>query len=135
MARYIGSMKSLLSQWKLAVLVIGLGVMAVLIIDFNSRMTEWRRLTQQQEVVGAQATSLMQTQLYLETRIARATLPAGVEEWAYQEGQWVRPGDLLVVPVEVEGSRQLPTPTPVPTRTIISTWQLWLSLFFDQNLP
>jgi hypothetical protein len=135
MARYIGAMKNLLAQWKLAALVIGLGILVVLIIDFNSRMTELRRLTLQQELVGAQATGLMQTQLYLETRIAYATSPAGVEEWAYQEGQWVRPGDRLIVPVEVEGSLSRPSPTPMPTRVPYQNWQLWISLFFDQALP
>jgi hypothetical protein len=125
-------MKSLFAQWKMAVLVIGLGVMAVLIIDFNSRMSEWQRLSLQRERVGAQATSLMQTQAHLETRIAHATSPAGVEEWAYQEGQWVRSGDQLVVPIEVQGSRPEPTPTPAPTRLSFSNWMLWLTLFFDQ---
>jgi hypothetical protein len=128
-------MKSLLGQWKMAVLVIGLGVMAVLIIDFNARMSEWRRLTVQQELVGAQATSLMQTQSHLETRIAYATSPAGVEEWAYQEGQWVRPGDQLIVPIEAGAPAPKATPTPAPTRTVVSNWILWLSLFFDDFLP
>lgn len=125
-------MKSLLSQWKYIVLVVGLALVALLIIDFNSRMAEWRRLSVQKEAVAAQATDVMRTQEHLQTRIAHATSPAGVMEWAYQGGHWVRPGDSLVVPLEPAGSVPQAPPTPAVTQQVISNWQLWYSLFFDQ---
>ena len=128
-------MKSLLGSWKYALLVVGLAVIALLIVDFNSRMAEWRRLTLQKEEVAVQATNVVKTQSYLQTRIAYATSPAGVEEWAYQEGHMVRPGDVRVIPVEQPGSAPQPTPIPVPTPQVVSNWQLWLSLFFDQFSP
>jgi hypothetical protein len=128
-------MKSGFSQWKYILLVIVLGTSVLLIIDFNSRMAEWRRLSLEKDIVAAQATSLKRTQLHLETQIAIATSPAGVREWVYQDGHWIQPGDVLVVPVEVPG--QKPQSTPVPDREValVANWQMWLALFFDQALP
>jgi len=128
-------MTRVLAGWKYALLVVGLVVLALLIMDFNSRMAEWRRLTVEKEQVGAEATSMVQTQAFFQTEIAYATSPAGVMEWAYQDGHWVRDGDNLVVPISPDGST--PVATPVPTTRIVqvSNWQLWLSLFFDQPAP
>jgi hypothetical protein len=125
-------MKSRLGFWKYGALVIGIAILALLIIDFNSRLDEWRRLSLQREQVGARATSVVQTHTHLETRIAYATSPAGVAEWAYQDGHWVRPGDKLVIPVEAPGLQPTASPQPVPTPQVVSNWQLWLSLFFDR---
>jgi hypothetical protein len=131
----MGVMKSGLSLWKHGFLAICLAVMALLIIDFNSRMGEWRRLSLQKEGVAIQATGMVETQSLLETRIAYATSPAGVMEWAYQDGHWVREGDHLVAPIEAPGGVPESTPTPVVIPRVISNWQLWLSLFFDNLFP
>jgi hypothetical protein len=131
----MGGMKSGISLWRHGLLALALAVMTLLIIDFNSRMGEWRRLSLQRESVGAQVTALYETQTQLETRVAHANSPAGVAEWAYQDGHWVREGDILVVPMEQGGVLAVPTPGPAPTPHIIRNWQLWLALFFDQLLP
>lgn len=128
-------MKSGISFWKHGLLALALAVMALLIIDFNSRMGEWRRLSLQRESVSAQVTAQIETQAYLETRIAKATSPAGVAEWAYQDGHWVKPGDVLVVPIEKPGAVVETTPMPAATPRVVSNWQLWLSLFIDQLFP
>jgi hypothetical protein len=128
-------MKSGISLWKHGLLALALAVMALLIIDFNSRMGEWRRLSLQRESVSAQVTAQLETQSFLETRIANANSPAGVLEWAYQDGHWVRPGDVLVVPLEQPGDVLQSTPVPSSTPRVVSNWQLWLSLFFDQLFP
>jgi hypothetical protein len=128
-------MKGWLGTWKYILLVIGLGVSVLLIIDFNSRMSEWRRLSLEQDAVASQVSSLKETQLHLETQIAVATSPAGVREWVYQDGRWVRPGDILVVPLEAGGQVPESTPKPEPVVEMIENWQLWLSLFFDRVFP
>jgi hypothetical protein len=123
-----------LQGWKYALVVVGLVVLALLVMDFNNRMEEWRRLTVQKENISAQVTSLAATNAYLEEQIAYATSPAGVMEWAYQDGHWVRAEDHLVVPISPDGVNEpAPTLVPVVVREPIENWQLWVSLFFDQR--
>jgi hypothetical protein len=121
-----------LPGWKYILIVVGLVVLVLLIMDFNSRMEEWRRLTVQKEQVSAQVTALAATNTYLEDQIAYATSEAGVMEWAYQDGHWVRSDDYLVVPLSPDGvGAPTPVPAPLVVRQQVENWQLWLSLFFD----
>jgi hypothetical protein len=120
--------------WKYALMIIGLAVLALLVMDFNNRMAELKRLSGQRELVAAEVTSLVRTQTHLQTQIAYATSEAAVMEWAYQEGHWLREGDVPVVPLP-EGSVPEPTPVPIPTQTQASNWQIWFSLFFDRQPP
>ncbi len=103
-------------SWKYAVLIVGLVVIAYLVMNFNSRIANLRRLSVQREAVAARLEGLESTQALLQTQIARATSEAAVIEWAYQEGNLVRPGDNPVVPVPPEGSTPVPTPTPAVPR-------------------
>ena len=121
-----------LQGWKYVLVVVGLVVLALLIIDFNTRMEEWRRLTVQKEKISAQVTSLAATNTHLENQIAYATSPAGVMAWAYQDGHWVRSDDYLVVPISPDGgSEPAPELVPIVLREPVENWQLWVSLFFD----
>lgn len=128
-------MQRWLSGWKYIVLIIGLAVVSLMIMDMNGRVSEYRRLSQQRQQVSDHVTQLVQTQAMLQTEIAYATSPAGVLEWAYQDGHWVRKGDTLVVPISPAESTPLPTPTVAATAKPLSTWQLWLSLFIDPSSP
>ena len=119
--------------WKYALLVIGLIVLTLLVMDFNNRMAEFRRLSDKREDVAVEATNLVQTQVQLETQIAYATSEGAVEEWAYEEGHMVREGENLVIPLEYPGFTPevtiLPTATPEPK----SNWQIWVSLFLESR--
>jgi hypothetical protein len=119
--------------WKYALLVIGLIVLTLLVMDFNNRMAELRRLSDKREEVAIEATELMHTQLYLETQIAYATSEAAVNEWAYEEGHMVREGENLVIPLEYPGFTPevtfIPTATPEPE----TNFQIWFSLFLESR--
>lgn len=128
-------MKRWLEGWKYAAFLTILVVSALLIMDFNGRLAEYRRLSTQRNAVGAQVTSLAQTESNLMTQIAYATSEAGVMQWAYEDGHWVRPGDSLVVPVSPGKSTPVPTPTVVVTPAPLANWQLWLTLFVDPQTP
>jgi hypothetical protein len=128
-------MKKWLEGWKYGVFLIILVVSALLIMDFNSRLTEFQRLSKQRNTVSAQVTSLAQTESSLKTQIAYATSAAGVMQWAYEDGHWVREGDNLVVPVSPGNSTPAPTPTTIVTAAPMSNWQLWLTLFVDPGSP
>jgi hypothetical protein len=128
-------MKRWLEGWKYAAFLIILVVSALLIMDFNSRLAEFQRLSRQRTTVSAQVTSLAQTESTLKTQIAYATSPVGVMQWAYVDGHWVREGDHIVVPVSPGGSTPEPTPTIIVTAQPMSNWQLWLTLFMDPASP
>ena len=118
-------------------ILLGIGCVALvlLIIDFNGRMAELRHLTAERERVSAQVTSLVETQVYLETQVAYATSEAAVYKWAYETRRMTKPGEVLVVPIQPEGSAPQPTPTPIVTPEVIRNWQVWLSLFVDAPAP
>lgn len=103
----------------------------MLVMDFNNRMADLRRLSKKSQEVANEATQLHATEMALETQIAFATSQSAVEQWAYQEGRQVREGEVIIVPVGQTGSA--PESTPVPTQIAMprSNWETWLSLFID----
>jgi cell division protein FtsB len=122
-------------SWKYILSVLGIIVLVLLIMDFNSRMAELRRLTSEKQFVGAQATQLVQTNVYLETQIAYATSERAVEEWARENQHMAKPGDNQVVPLAPANSTPVPTPEPVITPIVVHNWDLWMDLFLDTNAP
>jgi adenylate cyclase len=118
--------------WKPALILIGFAVLVLLVMDFNNRMAELRRLTAEKEVVSARVTSLVQTQASLETQVAYATSEAAVYYWAYNFEHLGREGDVLVVPIQADGNLPQPTPTPIVTPEVIQNWQVWMTLLVDQ---
>ncbi len=127
-------MNKLGKSWKPAVIIIGFAVLVLLVMDFNNRMAELRRLTVEKNNVSVRVTSLVETQLSLETQVAYATSEAAVYYWAYNYERMGKEGDVLVVPIQPAGSVPQPTPTPVSTPEVIQNWQVWLSLFVDKPL-
>ena len=125
-------MNKLSRGWKSALILIGFVVLVLLVMDFNNRMAELRRLTAEKEEVSARVTSLVETQLSLETQVSYATSEAAVYYWAYNFEHLGKEGDVLVVPIQAEDSLPQPTPTPAVTPIVIQNWQVWLSLFVEQ---
>ncbi|MBE0410882.1 MAG: hypothetical protein IBX69_14265 [Anaerolineales bacterium] len=118
--------------WKYALLVVGVVVLAFLVMDFNTRMTELRRLRDKHEVVAGQVTGLALTQEHLETQIAYAASDQAVMEWAYQEGRMARDGDIPIIPLSPAEVTPVPTLGAAPTVEVVSPWQVWWALFFDR---
>ncbi|HLF90597.1 MAG TPA: hypothetical protein VI451_16745 [Anaerolineales bacterium] len=112
-------------------------IIILLMAEFNNRMSELDRLSEQRDRAAVQITSLMKTQAVLQTQITHATSVAAVEEWAYEDGRLVRPGDKPVVPLP-EGGEVSPTPisiSPGNKPVLIKNWEVWYALFFDRNEP
>ena len=110
----------------------GFAVLIFLVMDFNSRMAELRRLSAEKENVSARVTSLVETQGSLQTQVAIATSEAAVYYWAYNFEHLGQEGDVLVIPIQAEGYTPEPTPTAAVTPEVIQNWQVWLSLLVDQ---
>lgn len=110
----------------------GVFVLILVLIEFNSRLEELNRLSEQREEVRAAATQAMQTQVGLQTHVAYAGSTAAVEEWARTEGHYVQEGDQPVVPVGQPGSEPVIVQTPTPVPTPMENWQVWWELFFGE---
>ena len=119
--------------WKYALLVIGLIVLTLLVMDFNNRMAELRRLSDKREDVAVEATALMHTQMYLETQVAYATSEAAVRKWAYEQGHMSLEGENLVIPLEYPGFTPKVTVIPTATPEPESNLQIWYSLFLESR--
>jgi len=116
---------------KHALIIAGIAVLALLVMDFNSRVADLRRQSAQREQVAAELESYTQTAVFLETQIAYATSEAAVVDWAYEEGNMVQPGDHPVVPIPPAGSTPAPKPTQKPITERVSNLDVWLWLFFE----
>jgi hypothetical protein len=113
--------------------VVGLAVLAFMIMDFNSRVSDLTRLSRDREVVAAQVTEHFATQAALQTQVAYATSEAYVIERSYEQERLVRPGDVLIVPIAPGGSTPVPASQPAPTPVLYSNWQFWYALFFGRQ--
>ncbi len=119
-------------KWRNVLFLAGIFLLIVLLMDFSRRLDELDRLSKQLAVVQQQATSVMNTQVALMTQVAYSSSDQAVEEWAYEEGKWVRPGETLV---EIAPAANV-TPTPVPllpTEETVPNWRIWWELFFGEK--
>ena len=111
-----------------------LGILALvfIVLEFNRRLEELNMLNGQKQLVQAQATQAIQTQLALQTQVGYAGSNAAVEEWARTDGHYIKDGDLPVVPLGQPGDPPMEagTPTPIPTQP--ARWQVWWELFFGE---
>lgn len=119
-------------SFRRVLIFVGIFVLILFIVEFNSRLEELNRLTDQRDTVRALATQAMQTQIALQTQVAYAGSDEAVEEWARTEGHYVQPGDQPVIPVGVPNSEPLILQTPQPTPTPMQNWEIWWTLFFDE---
>lgn len=128
-------MKTFLARfrWRQAGIAAAVLLAAILLLDFNRRLSDFHRLSRQLEAVRASGTAVMRTQEALLTRVAYATSDEAVERWAYEEGRWVRQGEHLVVLMPPSDSTPTPVvslPSPTPSWP---AWRIWWELFFGEE--
>jgi hypothetical protein len=111
---------------------IGILVLILMVMDFNARLETLNLLRDEQEIVGGQATHVMQTQAALQTQVAYAASDELVDEWARTEGHYAQSGDQPVVPVGAPGDAAVAQESPTPASTPIPNWQVWWELFFGK---
>lgn len=116
-------------------MVVGLGVLILLALGLNNRISIKRQLSEQEEVVNTQVAALEATRAALQAEIDFATSEAAVEEWAYTEARMIREGDNLIVPISPHESTPTPSVSIQVTTDPMETWEAWLALFFDPSLP
>lgn len=120
-------------KWRNIVFILSMILVVILLMDLSQRIDKKERLTAQLETIKVEATSVMETQIGLITQIAYATSDLAVEKWAYEDGKWIKPGEILV---ELVAAGDTPTPTTsaatIPAREE-PRWRLWWNLFFSDQ--
>lgn len=126
-------MTTLPVNFRRVAVMIGIVVLVSIVLEFNRRLEELTLLNKQHDLVQAQATQAMQTQIALQTEVAYAGSVNAVDEWARTSGHYVRDGDLPVVPIPQPGTTTFDfnEPTPVPTQ--MTNAQTWWDLFFGEH--
>lgn len=119
-------------NFRRAAVFLGIFILILLVIEFNSRLEELNQLNDQRDEVRTLATQAMQTQVALQTQVAFAGSTAAVEEWARTDGHYVKEGDQPVIPVGQPGSEPVIITTPLPAPTPMQNWEVWWQLFFDE---
>ena len=120
-------------KWQRIAAFIGIGILVLLIMDFNGRLEEMTRLNRQAESVRVRATEIMATQYNLQTAVAYAQSDFSVEQWAREQAGMIKPGDVPISPMQAPGSQPPPedaSPVVVPTQ--VSNWQIWMMVIFGQ---
>ncbi len=111
-------------------IVVGVLVLVLVVMDYNTRIEKLNHLNEQALRVRTEATQAIETQLALQTQIAVATSDPVTEGEARNNGE-IQEGDQLIVPLPAPGS--LPPgviiSTPIPER--LMKWQIWYALFFE----
>jgi len=112
---------------------IGILVLVLMVMDFNARLEDLKRLQKQAGVISIQATQAVQTQMALQTQVAYAGSDQVVQEWARSEGHYIQPGDQPVVPIGQPNTAPIQSVESTPIPTPMSNWQVWWNLFFGDQ--
>ena len=113
--------------------ILGIIVLAFVVLEFNRRLEELNLLDKQNQLVQAQATQAVQTQVALQTQVAYAGSTAAVEEWARTGGKYIQEGDLPMVPIAQPGDVPVEASAPAAQPTPQANWQIWWDLFFGEQ--
>lgn len=112
--------------------IIAAVILFFLVMDLNSRLNELSRLSEQQDKASTVVALLESTLQVLDTQVAYATSEGAVEDWAYNEGHMVRPGEKLVIPLVPAGATAAPILVPTPTVMPVENWEIWMALILGK---
>lgn len=137
-----GMWKKLFGQQPLLTLpqlLVLLAVIAGLFIalDLNRRAQAGRLVGVGEEDLQAEIEVELTRQVALQATATYVQSDSYVEAYARNEGSYLKPGEVRVVPLLVEGT---PEPTPIPTATPdpainARPWQAWWRLLTDAPPP
>lgn len=131
MKAILAKLKSIFDPKKLGLIALAV-VLFFLVMDLNSRLNELSRLSDQRDDAATVVANLEGTLAVLQTQQAYAGSVGAVEEWAYNEGHMVRPGEQLVIPLSPPGTTPEPVILPTPTVQPVENWEIWLALILGE---
>ena len=121
--------------WESRKKIIGLGAVVLLMLlmmNLNSRLNEYFRLTGERDRMSTQVSDLRATKIALETQVAYATSDEAVEEWARSEAHMAQPGDQVIVALTPDNQAAPPVVEVTPTLPVVENWEVWWALFFGE---
>ena len=121
--------------WESRKKIIGLGAVVLLMLlmmNLNSRLNEYFRLTSERDRMSTQVSDLLATKIALETQVAYATSDGAVEEWARSEAHMAQPGDQVIVALTPANQSTIPVAQETPSLPVIENWEVWWALFFGE---
>jgi len=106
-----------------------LGIVLVLLVDFNQRMTLLTRLRREEKELTEYYSQLESTRTALEAELIYAQSDQAVERWAREDAMMIQPGDIPIV--LLPPAEQVPTPSVIEPVIIekIKKWEIWQALF------
>ena len=123
-------MKAFLLNWGRRILVvIGLVVLVILVMDFNTRMASLTHLRAQLEYEEIRLQGLEETRTALKGDIAYATSEAALEEHARQDNYFMEEDDIVIIPIpagEVTPEPEEPVVEIVESKNNWEAWMQWL---------
>lgn len=124
-----------LSGWKYPLVLFTLAALVWMVMDFNTRSSDLRRLTASKAQAATRVRGLERTRTALEAQMAYARSDAAVIAWAYQDAHMSRSGDQVVV--LIPGAKLTPTPVsrPLVTPVYATNWQRWMTLLMGPQTP
>ncbi len=124
-------MKAIWEARKQIIGIFAVVMLALFMMNLNSRLTEYFRLSGERDRLGTQVAYERATKVALDTQAAYATSDQAVEDWARDEAHMARPGDKVIIPLTPVGQTPVPEVVVTPTPTTVENWQVWWALFFE----
>jgi len=112
--------------------VVAAVILFFLVMDLNNRLNELSNLTAQKDKAETVVVDLQKTLNVLGTQIGYATSEGSVEQWAYEEGHMVRPGENLIIPLQPAGATQIPLAVATAIPVSVTNWEIWKALFLGK---
>jgi len=114
--------------------IIGLGaiiLLVMLMMNMNSRLSEYFRLSNERDKLAAIVAELEATKIALDAQATYASSDGVVIGWARNEAHMSRPGDMVIIPMTPSGFTPTPEIQVTPTAQLVENWQVWWALFFS----
>jgi cell division protein FtsB len=126
-------MKAVWEARKQIIGIFAVVMLALFMMNLNSRLTEYFRLSGERDRLGTQVAYERATKVAIDTQVAYATSDQAVEDWARDEAHMARPGDKVIIPLTPVGQTPVPVVVVTPTPTAVENWQVWWALFFESK--
>jgi cell division protein FtsB len=114
---------------KQLVVLAGVLVVILVMLNLNSRLGEYSRLSTERDSLSTRVAGLASTRAVLETQVAYSQSDEAAEDYA-RSAHMIHEGEQLVVPMAPAGAV---TPTPEVTQEAPPeplNWEVWWALFF-----